>query len=120
MMNLDHTKMQQVIQAAFDKVQGSRRWQPAIVKAKQQLESNPDMHYDGHALLLLSESGEIYEANGVCQCKAYQHGQPCFHRAAYKLVKRYREISHYTRRAEECSQHPSALADINPSTTERN
>src|SRR5437763_14587214 len=36
-MNIDQNRMQQVIQEAFDKVPNSRRWQTAIVKAKQQL-----------------------------------------------------------------------------------
>ncbi len=94
MMNLDHNKMQQVIQAAFDKAQGSQRWQTAIAKAKRELEENPFMHYDGHALLMLSPSNEIYSANGTCQCKAYEKGFPCWHRAAARLVERYAQASH--------------------------
>ncbi len=94
MMNLNQDRMQQVIQAAFDKAQGSKRWQTAIAKAKQQLESNPYIHFDGKALLILSDSNEIYAANGTCQCKAFAHGQPCWHRAAARLVERYNETSH--------------------------
>ncbi len=89
MMNLHQEAMQAVIQAAFDKVSGSRRWQTAIAKAKRELEDNPYMHFDGHALLILSPSGEMYSANGTCQCKAFAKGQACWHRAASKLVKRY-------------------------------
>src|SRR5205085_8141715 len=91
MMNIDQNRMQQVAQEAFDKVPNSRRWQTAIVKAKQQLEENPYMHFDGSALLILSPSGEIYSANGTCQCKAFANGQPCWHRAAARLVERYNE-----------------------------
>ncbi len=94
MMNIDQDRMQQVVQEAFDRVAGNRRWENAIVRAKQQLESNPYMHFDGGALLVLSESGEIYQANGACQCKAYSKGQPCWHRAAARLVRRYNEASH--------------------------
>ena len=94
MMNIDHNKMQQVIQEAFDKVADSRRWQTAIVKAKQQIEDNPYLHFDGRALLILSPSGEIYSANGSCQCRAYANGQPCWHRAAARLVERYIQTSH--------------------------
>jgi hypothetical protein len=83
--------MQQVIQEAFDKVANSRRWQMAIARAKGELESNPYMHWNGVALVVLSSSNEIYEANGTCQCKAYRHGQPCWHRAAARLVERYME-----------------------------
>jgi hypothetical protein len=93
-MNIDQSKMQQVIQEAFDKVPNSRRWQTAIVKAKRQIEENPYIHFDGRALLILSPSGEIYSANGTCQCKAYRSGQPCWHRAAARLVERYNETSH--------------------------
>lgn len=94
MMNIDQSKMQQVIKRAFDKVAGSRRWQTAIVKAKQQIEENPYMHFDGSALLILSPSGEIYQANGTCQCKAFISNQPCWHRAAARLIERYNETSH--------------------------
>ena len=94
MMNINADKMQQVIQQAFDRVGGNRRWENAIVRAKQQLESNPYMHFDGDALLVLSESGEIYQANGACQCKAFAKGQPCWHRAAARLIERYNETSH--------------------------
>lgn len=92
-MNLNQDLIQQVAQAAFNKT-NDRRWQSAIAKAKLQLEENPFMHFDGHALLILSPSGEIYQANGTCQCKAYEHGFPCWHRAAARLVERYMETSH--------------------------
>ena len=93
-MNIDQSRMQQVVQEAFDKVSGSRRWETAIVKAKQQIEENPYIHFDGCVLLILSPSGEIYSANGSCQCKAYTKGQPCWHRAAARLIERYNETSH--------------------------
>lgn len=93
-MNIDQDRMKNVVQQAFDSVAGNRRWENAIVRAKQQLESNPYMHFDGDALLVLSESGEIYRANGACQCKAYANGHPCWHRAAARLVERYNETSH--------------------------
>jgi hypothetical protein len=57
MLNIDQDRMQQVIQQAFDSATGNRRWEKAIVRAKQQLESNPYMHFDGEGLLVLSESG---------------------------------------------------------------
>ncbi len=93
-MNIDQNRMEQVIQEAFDKVSGSRRWQIAIAKAKQQIEENPYIHFDGRALLILSPSGEIYSANGTCQCKAFSKGQPCWHRAAARLIERYIQTWH--------------------------
>ena len=95
MQDINTEKLQTVTQEAFDKVPNSRRWQTAIVKAKQQIESNPFMHFDGDALLILSpESNQIYTANGTCQCCAYELGQPCWHRAAARLIKRYNETEH--------------------------
>lgn len=95
MLNLNQETLQQITQEAFDRAQGSRRWQTAIVKAKQQLESNPYLSWqDGGLLILSPESLEIYTANGTCQCKAYEHGFPCWHRAAARLVTRYNEMSH--------------------------
>ncbi|OLE51285.1 MAG: hypothetical protein AUG51_23980 [Acidobacteria bacterium 13_1_20CM_3_53_8] len=94
MLNIDQDRMEQIIQEAFDRVSGNRRWQTAIVKANRQIEENPYMHFDGSALLILSDSGEIYSANGSCQCRAYQEGFPCWHRAASRLVQCYNEILH--------------------------
>lgn len=94
MLNLDANKMSNIIQAAFDKAQGQKRWQTAIAKAAMQIEENPFLHFDGSALLILSPSNEIYRANGACQCKAYAKGFPCWHRAAARLVERYNETSH--------------------------
>jgi hypothetical protein len=73
----------------------ANRWKNAIDKAFEQLVENPYITLDGDALLVLSPSNEIYRANGTCQCLAHsKFGTPCWHRAAYKLVKRYNEASH--------------------------
>ena len=90
-MNLDEQKLAAVIQAAFNRASGNRRWETAIAKAKQQFETNPYMSFDTHTLLVLSPSGEIYEANGRCQCRAYRRGFPCWHRAAGRIAQRYFE-----------------------------
>jgi predicted RNA-binding protein with EMAP domain len=95
MMNLNETKLEQVVDAAIKAVGGNKRWTNAIIRAEEILTSgNPYIHFTGHSLLMLSESGEIYEANGVCQCRAFEQGQPCKHRAAYKLMVRYQETAH--------------------------
>ena len=91
--------MQTVIQEAFNhvsdgKAKDARRWQHAIARAAVEIEVNPYMTMKDDALLILSPSNEIYEANGRCQCKAYMNGFPCWHRAAARLVKRYNETSH--------------------------
>ena len=94
MLNLNQETLEQVAQEAFDRAEGSRRWQRAIAKAKGQLEANPFMHWNGSALVILSDSNEVYEANGTCQCKAYMKGQPCWHRAAARIVQRVNERGH--------------------------
>ena len=71
-----------------------KRWINAIGKAIREIESNPYMtyHHDSHSLLILSEtSGQIYTANGSCQCRAFEQGYPCRHRAMARLIQRYIE-----------------------------
>jgi hypothetical protein len=92
MISINETKLAAIVESALASVRGNKRWTNAILRAEQVLTSgNPYIHFNGSSLLMLSESGEIYEANGVCQCKAYRGGQPCRHRAAYKLFKHYME-----------------------------
>ncbi len=92
MTNLNETKLAGVVDAALSTVKGDSRWTNAILKAEEILTSgNPYIHFTGHSLLMLSDSGEIYEANGTCQCQAFTQGKACKHRAAYKLMKRYSE-----------------------------
>jgi hypothetical protein len=88
-MFLDEGRLAQVVESALLNVQGNRRWQNAIRRAAEELQRNPYMHFTGKSLLMLSESGEIYEANGACQCAAFKAQMPCRHRAAYKLWKNY-------------------------------
>lgn len=90
MIQLNQQRFERIVEAAFNKT-SNLRWQTAIVKAKQQIEANPYLTWQGDALLILSPSNEIYRANGVCQCKAFRNGKPCWHRAAARLVKRYNE-----------------------------
>lgn len=98
-MQLEQTKLETIIQAAFDEAgerggKDARRWQTAIAKAKQQLAENPFLHFDGDALLILSDSNNIYRANGTCSCKAYVKGFPCWHRAAARIVANYHRTDH--------------------------
>lgn len=75
----------------------AKRWVNAIAKATVEIENNPYMTWqpDSKSLLMLSDtSGQIYTANGVCQCEAYNKGFPCYHRAAARLVALYLERIH--------------------------
>ncbi|HEX8920653.1 MAG TPA: hypothetical protein VF766_04205 [Pyrinomonadaceae bacterium] len=91
MLKVDQSRFEQVISAAIESASDNRRWTNAIRKAVEQIETNPYLHMQDGALLVLSSSNEIYTANGTCQCKAYMSGQPCWHRAAARLLKRYQE-----------------------------
>lgn len=94
MIILDEKKLNRTVETALSKVQGDLRWTNAISRAEKLLTGdNPYLDFDGARLLLLSDSGAIYEANGVCQCKAYKQGFACKHRAAFGLLKRYYEAN---------------------------
>lgn len=91
MLDVDQDRMRAVAQTAFDKVSGNRRWEMAIARALRMIEDNPFMQWSGESLLILSPSGGIYDASRICQCAAYVHRLPCWHRAAVRLMKRYGE-----------------------------
>src|SRR5215468_9130745 len=61
-----------------------RRWLNAIDKAVAG-HSNWIITELATCLAITTESGETYFANGICQCKAYEFGQACRHRALYRL-----------------------------------
>ncbi len=72
------------------------RWINAIAKATVEIEENGDFMTwmnDSQSLLIWSQkSNQIYSSNGVCQCRAFEQGSPCFHRAAARLVRIYKEM----------------------------
>jgi hypothetical protein len=76
--------------------QTKKRWINAIAKATVEIEQNGDfmnwMEADKSLLIWSQKSNNIYAANGVCQCRAFEQGSPCFHRAAARLVRIYKEM----------------------------
>jgi len=95
MIQIDETKLNEVVEMALGKVKGDSRWTNAVLRGEKLLsDGNPYLHFDGERLLVLSESGQIYTANGVCQCKAFKEKMPCKHRAAFRLLQHYFETSH--------------------------
>lgn len=90
-VNLDANEMSQAVEAVLAQVGDNQRWVNAVKKAAVMIEGNQFMHWTGESLLVLSDSGKLYEAAGQCQCKAFAEGFPCKHRAAYRLVKRLNE-----------------------------
>lgn len=91
-MQFNQIKFNAIVEAA--KKAAPADWAHKIQNAADILLDNPYTHFDGHGLLILSDSGQTYYANGECQCKAHRFGQPCWHRIAAKLVKRYFEAGH--------------------------
>ena len=77
---------------AVENERNARRWVNAITKAAEQIEEHSEfMTWQDDHLLIWSTSNEIYTANDACQCKAYAEGEPCWHRAAARLVRLYTE-----------------------------
>ncbi len=94
MIEIDERKLNQVVEAALSKVKGDSRWTNAILRGEKLLTgNNPYLHFDGTRLLVLSDSGQVYTANGSCQCAAFKESNPCKHRAAFGLLKRYYEVN---------------------------
>lgn len=104
MLNLDQQLLSSVITSALAAASAHPRWVAAITRAGEELLSNPWIEaMDDHTLLIGSPSGRSYLGNGVCQCEAFLHGQPCWHRACARIWTRYLE-------AEDNTQHIAAQA----------
>jgi hypothetical protein len=101
-VNLNREKFGAVVEAALVRAGDSKRWRKAIERAAVEAQLNPYIHHDGHALLVLSPSNEIYRSNGTCYttdgdpCKAFAQGHPCWHRALARLVERYEAANNKT------------------------
>jgi hypothetical protein len=104
----DTNKFGEVIAGALAKVeltitdaQTKKRWTNAIAKATAQIELNGEfMNYDAaenHLVIWSQDSNEIYTSNGVFQCKAFERGLACWHRAAARLVRLYLELPENTK-----------------------
>lgn len=107
-LSLDTAKLAQVVTRAKLDAAQHPRWIAAIARAARELESNPWIEaVDSHTLLIGSPSGNSYVGNSTCQCVAFEHNQPCWHRAAARLWMRYGE----TQVAR--PSYTQALAEIN-------
>jgi hypothetical protein len=84
-MQINETKLNAAIENAKSKTT-DRRWLNAIDKAVVGLKGGWIVTELKDSVLITTESGNTYHANGVCQCKAYQAHTPCKHRAAARLL----------------------------------
>lgn len=64
-----------------------KRWLKAIDAAVAGVESGWIVTYETHGIMVTTDSGNTYRANGSCQCKAFEFGQACKHRALARLVE---------------------------------
>jgi hypothetical protein len=113
MLNLDTAILDQITAAARERVADDPRWLHAIDRAARELAENPYIERTADALLIGSPSGQTYEANGVCQCRAFQCGRPCWHRAAGRLVQRYDEVAQVQQaRAAKLAAQAKAQAEL--------
>jgi len=100
MLNLNSTTLAEVVNRAKIDAATSPRWLHAIERAVQELDWNPYIARQDDHVLIGSPSGQSYCVNRVCQCPAFANGQPCWHRAAARLVQRHDEAQvrrHVTR-----------------------
>lgn len=102
MLDINTDILNSVVATALAKAAGTA-WVSRIERAAVELASNPYIEIQGDHLLIASPSGNTYEVNGVCQCEAFNHNRPCWHRAAKQLVYRYQQAEKRTK----------ALAEIN-------
>lgn len=90
MLTLDNDILADVVATAKASAAGTK-WVSRIERAAVELTTNPYIEVQGDHLLIASESGQVYSTNGVCQCRAFEVKQPCWHRAAKQLVVRYNQ-----------------------------
>jgi SWIM zinc finger len=65
-----------------------KRWVAAIDKAVAGVESGWWIITElADGIMVTTECGATYHANGSCQCRAFELGQPCKHRALARLVE---------------------------------
>jgi hypothetical protein len=102
-MALNQTILIQVANEARAKAAGNSRWLSAINRAVEGLQGGWIVTELADCLMVTTESGETYRANGVCQCKAFELGQPCKHRAAARLIEMYNQAANQTAPTGRCA-----------------
>jgi len=92
MLNLNQDTLAAVAEKACYDAAAHPRWLVAIGRALVELDANPWIARNDHGGLdIASPSGSVYSSNGVCQCKAFEFGQACWHRAAARLTRLHDE-----------------------------
>lgn len=72
------------------------RWINAIARAVVELEENPFWLWNETENILqifTRTSGELYVCkDDLCECAAFKRGNPCYHLAAFQILKSYFEV----------------------------
>ncbi len=81
------------LQAARTEAAEHRAWINAINRAALNLEACP-WAFDGDVLRIASATSGARYTVGIdgCECKAAQAGRPCWHRAAWRLLRKAAEM----------------------------
>jgi len=91
-MDLNKPQFEKVVAEAKAKAGNNKRWIAAIDKAADALLNGKWIVTKlQNCYVFTTESGKTYRANGVCQCDAFFHNQPCKHRAGARLLALYAE-----------------------------
>jgi hypothetical protein len=102
--------------AAVEKAAGNARWLTAIDTAWGWLLTQDVVSFDIHTHALrvesASEPGKVYEANGACQCPAFEKHTACWHRAAARLVRRALELQAAQDEASEQAELNALAAEL--------
>ena len=104
MLQMNLVRFEDVVNEALERAKQSPkdagRWERAIVKAWTFLSESGMWHLldDDQLLIISPQSGAIYEVGDRCEvvdgdsrayCAAFDRGQPCWHRAARRLLLLY-------------------------------
>src|SRR6516225_8068210 len=90
LLTLNQAQFSKIVETAKAKVT-DKRWINAIDRAVDGLKGGWIITELANSVAITTESGKTYFANGTCQCKAYELGQPCKHRALARLLDLYHE-----------------------------
>jgi hypothetical protein len=90
-MTINQDQLTQIATEAKSKT-NNKRWQRAIDNAVAGVISGWWIVTElKDSVCITTEQGHTYFANGSCQCRAYELGQPCKHRSLYRLIQLYNE-----------------------------
>jgi hypothetical protein len=91
-MTINQVQFAQVVEKAKAAAANSPRWLRAVERAAEGILTGSWIVTElADGILVTTESGSTYHANGVCQCKAFARGQACKRRAAARLISLYNE-----------------------------